>query len=200
MVGKEDALFVPSGTMGNQIAVACHTRPGQEVVCETRSHVVVYEMSGMSALSGCSPRVVDGRDGGRLAWEDVRGAIRPETTANSGTGLVTVENTHNLAGGTVTPVDAVSAICGGSARARCCSPPRRCANLQRRGRARRFGRDDRRAFRYRHVLSFQGVGSAGGLALGRIAGVRDPSPERPKAIRGRDAAGRRARCCGSRCA
>ncbi|MGB5036712.1 MAG: beta-eliminating lyase-related protein, partial [Blastocatellia bacterium] len=65
-LGKEAALFVPTGTMGNQIAIACHTKRGDEVVCESRSHILDYEMAGMSLLSGVMPRAVPGRDGGRL--------------------------------------------------------------------------------------------------------------------------------------
>lgn len=113
-LGKEAALFVPSGTMGNQIAIACHTSPGDEVVCEARSHVMDYEMAGMARLSGVMPRPVPGRDGGRLAWEDVRAAIRPRTTYNAGTGLVAIENSHNLAGGTVLPLDTMREIADGA--------------------------------------------------------------------------------------
>jgi threonine aldolase len=114
LLGKEAALFVPSGTMGNQIAIACHTRRGQEVVCEERAHVVIYEMSAMAALSGVMPRTIAGCDGGRLAWEDVRVAIRRETTTHAGTGLVTLENTHNLASGTVLPLETSREICEGA--------------------------------------------------------------------------------------
>jgi len=113
LLGKEAAIFVPTGTMGNQIAVACHTRRGDELVCEELAHVVVYEMGAMAALSGVIPRVVAGRDGGRLVWEDVRAAIRPRATTHSGTGLVVLENTHNLAGGTVLPLEQAREICDG---------------------------------------------------------------------------------------
>ncbi len=100
--------------MGNQIAIACHTRPGDEVVCETRSHVFNYEMAAMAALSGVIPRPITGPDGGRLSWDGVRGAIRRQTTHNAGTGLVSLENTHNLAGGTVLPLETVREICDGA--------------------------------------------------------------------------------------
>jgi threonine aldolase len=114
LLGKEAAIFVPSGTMGNQIAVALHTKRGNEVICEERAHVFVYEMGAMAALSGVMPRTVAGRDGARLAWEDVRAAIRPQTTTHSGTGLVALENTHNLAGGTVLPLETAREICDGA--------------------------------------------------------------------------------------
>jgi threonine aldolase len=113
LLGKEAALFVPSGTMGNQIAVACHAQRGREVVCEARSHVFNYEMGAMAALSGVLARPVVGRDNGRLAWEDVRAAIRPQTTYHSATGLVALENTHNMAGGSVLSIDAMREIADG---------------------------------------------------------------------------------------
>lgn len=114
LLGKEAALFVPSGTMGNQIAIACHTKRGAEVICEARSHVLDYEMGAMAALSGVIPRAVAGRDLGRLVWEDVRAAIRDESRYNSGTGLVALENTHNMAGGTVMSIDAMQEIAEGA--------------------------------------------------------------------------------------
>jgi threonine aldolase len=113
MLGKEAALFVPSGTMGNQIAIFCHTSPGQEVICEARSHVLDWEMGAMAALSGVIPRAVPGRDGGRLAWEDVRAAIRPKTLYNATTGLVSLENSHNMAGGTVLSIQSSREIAEG---------------------------------------------------------------------------------------
>lgn len=112
-LGKEASLFVPTGTMGNQIAIACHTQRGDEVVCESRSHILDYEMAGMALLSGVMPRAVAGREGGRLAWDDVRAAIRPQTTYNARTGLVALENTHNLAGGTVLPLETMREISDG---------------------------------------------------------------------------------------
>jgi threonine aldolase len=114
LLGKEAALFMPTGTMANQVAIFCHTRPGQEVVCEARSHVLDYEMGAMAALSGVIPRAVWGREGGRLAWEDVRAAIRPQTPYNAATGLVCLENTHNMAGGTILPLDTVEEIAEGA--------------------------------------------------------------------------------------
>jgi threonine aldolase len=116
LFGKEAALFVPSGTMGNQIAIACHTRPGQEVICEAESHIVDYEMAAMAALSGVIPRPVAGGEGGRLTWERVRRAVRPRATYHAATGLVAVENTHNMAGGTVLEVEAFEEIAAGARR------------------------------------------------------------------------------------
>jgi threonine aldolase len=108
LLGFEAALFVPSGTMGNAIAVRVLTVPGQEVLAEERSHVVQFELAGMAALSGVIPRTVRG-EGGRLTPEAVRAAVRPRAYHRSDLALAVIENTHNLAGGTVAPVAAMQA-------------------------------------------------------------------------------------------
>jgi threonine aldolase len=108
LLGFEAALFVPSGTMGNAIAVRILTAPGQEVLAEERSHVVQFELAGMAALSGVIPRTVRG-EGGRLTPENVRSAVRPRAYYRSDLALAVIENTHNLAGGTVTGVAAMQA-------------------------------------------------------------------------------------------
>ena len=100
MLGKEAALFVPSGTMGNAIAVRLLTERGDEVLVERRSHVVRFELAGMSVISGVMPRMVDGT-GGHLAPEQVRAAVAPHAYYKSDVRLVVLENTHNLGGGTV---------------------------------------------------------------------------------------------------
>ena len=100
LLGFEAALFVPSGTMGNAIAIRILTERGDEVLVERRSHVVRYELSAMSVLSGVMPRMVDAPDG-HLRPEHVRGAVAPPAYYKSDVTLVVLENTHNLAGGTV---------------------------------------------------------------------------------------------------
>ena len=102
MLGKEAGLFVPSGTMGNAIAIRILTERGDEVLVERRSHVVKYELSGMSVLSGVMPRTVDA-PGGHLTPEHVRAAVAPKAYYKSDVSLVVLENTHNLGGGTVEP-------------------------------------------------------------------------------------------------
>src|SRR5690242_16787304 len=97
--GKEDALFVPTGTMGNQIAVRLHTQHGQEVICERRAHMVDWEMAMVSAFSGCQLRQIEG-ERGVLRWEQIEAAIAPSIYYRAQTGLVALENTHNMAGGT----------------------------------------------------------------------------------------------------
>jgi threonine aldolase len=99
-LGFESALWVPSGTMGNEIAIRILTRPGQEVLADARSHVVQFELAGMAALSGVMPRIVSAADG-LITAADIRGAARPAAYHRSDLGLVVLENTHNLAGGTV---------------------------------------------------------------------------------------------------
>src|SRR6266545_7045384 len=104
LLGFEAALWVPSGVMGNEIAIRILTVPGQEVLAEERSHVVQYELAGMAVLSGVVPRTVAGEDG-RLRPQDVRAAVKPRVYYRSEIGLAVLENTHNLAGGTFYTVD-----------------------------------------------------------------------------------------------
>lgn len=99
-MGTEAALFVPSGTMGNQIAVHLHTRPGDEVLCEALGHILNYEMGALAALSGVQPRPLAARHG-LLEPDVVAAAIVRDVPYQSSTALLVVENTHNLAGGTV---------------------------------------------------------------------------------------------------
>jgi threonine aldolase len=114
---KEAALFVPTGSMGNQIAVKLHTRPGDEVVIEERGHIYNYEMAAMSAISGALARPVRSADGtGILRWEEVRAAVRADDAPYyvARTGLVALENSHNLAGGAVLPRERAEEICDGA--------------------------------------------------------------------------------------
>lgn len=107
---REAALFVPSGTMGNQTAIKVHTQPGREVICEERSHILNYEMGMMSAFSGCLPRTVRAEDG-ILTWSRIAPEVRGRSDHRARTGLISLENTSNLAGGTVYPVEASDEIC-----------------------------------------------------------------------------------------
>jgi threonine aldolase len=108
--GKEAALFVPTGCMGNLIAIKIWTHHGSEVICEERSHVNLYELASMSAIAGCMPRVARGEDG-ILTWEEIKAVIRPKIYYDSQTALICLENTSNMAGGTVYPTDRVNEIC-----------------------------------------------------------------------------------------
>src|SRR5579875_1674176 len=111
--GREAALFVPTGTMGNQIAVRLHTQHGQEVICESRAHLLDWEMAMVAAFSGCVPRTVQGEHG-VLHWKQITKAIAPKIYYRAQTGLVWIENTHNMAGGTVTPVAVLEEIWAGA--------------------------------------------------------------------------------------
>ena len=85
--GREAALFVPSGTMGNLVCIMAHTRPGQEVICEEAGHTYNYEMAGMCSIAGVLPRVVAGQDG-ILSWDAIRRGIRPKVYYRPQTALI----------------------------------------------------------------------------------------------------------------
>jgi len=107
---KEAALFVPSGTMGNQIAIRLHTSPGQEVITERQGHIFNYELAAMAAISGVLARPVAAPHG-ILDWDLIRPALAPEIYYRAPTGLIALENTHNMAGGTVYTAGQVDEIC-----------------------------------------------------------------------------------------
>jgi threonine aldolase len=111
--GREAALFVPTGTMGNQIAIRLHTQHGQEVICEAHAHILDWEMATMASFSGCLPRAIAG-ERGVLTWAQIRAAIAPKAYYRAQTGLIEIENTHNMAGGTVTPLDVLEEIWAGA--------------------------------------------------------------------------------------
>ena len=101
LMGREAAVFVPTGTMGNQIAIHLHTHPGSEVVAEAGCHVFNFEMGAMATLSGTLPRAIETSDG-ILTPTQVETAIQPRAGYRTPTSLVVLENSHNLAGGRVT--------------------------------------------------------------------------------------------------
>jgi threonine aldolase len=96
--GMEAGLFCPSGTMTNQVAIKCHTRPGDEVICDKLSHVYIYEGGGIAFNSGCQVKPIEG-DRGRINWAQVKAAINPEDVHKPVSRLVCVENTANRGGG-----------------------------------------------------------------------------------------------------
>ncbi|HTK25836.1 MAG TPA: low-specificity L-threonine aldolase [Pyrinomonadaceae bacterium] len=111
--GKEAALFVPTGSMGNQIAVKLHTKPGQEIIIEERGHIFNYEMGTPSVVSGVLIRPVKSQDGsGMLTWDEIAQTLhinQPYYAAP--TGLICLENTHNFAGGSVMTAEHCADIC-----------------------------------------------------------------------------------------
>jgi len=111
ILGKEAALFVPSGTMGNQICVRLHTRPGTEVVLEERSHIFNYEMGSSAVISGVTLRPVRGVEG-MLNGDLIAPAIHHSAPYYvTPTSLVALENSHNMAGGAVMPLSTMNDIC-----------------------------------------------------------------------------------------
>src|SRR5262245_35113138 len=111
IIGKEAALFVPSGTMGNQICVRLGARSGTEVVVEARSHIFNYEMGAAAAFSGVTLRPVAGEDG-LLTWDSISGSIHHNSPYHvTPTSLVALENSHNMAGGSVMPLGVSLEIC-----------------------------------------------------------------------------------------
>lgn len=108
--GREAALFVPSGTMGNQAAIKVHTRHGQEVIAEQRAHIYNYEMAMTAAFSGCLVRPIWAEDG-ILSWDLISREVRGRSDHRARTGLISLENTSNLAGGSVYKREAMDEIC-----------------------------------------------------------------------------------------
>ena len=107
---KEAALFVPTGSMGNTIAIKCLTTHGQEVICDARGHLLNYELSMTAWFSGCLIRSIPTTDG-LLSWSAIEREIRPLGPHAAQTGCIEIENTHNMAGGTVYTVQAIDEIC-----------------------------------------------------------------------------------------
>lgn len=99
LLGKEASLFVPSGTMGNLIAIMSHCARGEEAICGERSHIYLNEAGGMAALGGVYPHPVSNQKDGTLRLEDIRNAIQPDDQHRTITRLVCIENTQNICGG-----------------------------------------------------------------------------------------------------
>src|SRR5262247_2566918 len=108
--GREAGLFVPSGSMGNLACIMAQTSRGQEVICEAAGHIYNYEMASMTALGGVLPRLVAVADG-ILTWDKIAPAIREKVYYRPQTSLISLENTHNMAGGTVYPTEVAEEIC-----------------------------------------------------------------------------------------
>ena len=110
---KEAALWIPTGCMGNEIAVKVHTKPGQEIVTEDRGHILNYELGAAAVISGVTIRAVRSSDGsGHLTWDEIAPHIRIDPPYyQAATGLVCLENTHNFAGGSVMNAAACAEVC-----------------------------------------------------------------------------------------
>ncbi|HTX77171.1 MAG TPA: GntG family PLP-dependent aldolase [Terracidiphilus sp.] len=108
--GREAGLFVPTGTMGNQIALRLLTQPGQEIICDARAHILDWEMASAAVFSGCLLRTLPTANG-ILSWEQIEPVIYGRGNFRAATGAVELENTHNMAGGRVTPPAVMEEIC-----------------------------------------------------------------------------------------
>jgi threonine aldolase len=110
---KEAALFVPTGSMGNELAVKLHTKPGQEIVIEERGHVLNYELGAAAVISGVTIRAVRSADGsGHLTWDEIAPALHIDSPYYvSRTALICLENTHNFAGGSVMTAEHCADVC-----------------------------------------------------------------------------------------
>lgn len=113
MFGMEAAVFCPTGTMTNQIAIKCHTQPGDEVICDKSSHVYIYEGGGIAFNSGCQVKPLEG-DRGRITAGQVLEAINPDDVHRARTKLVSLENTSNRGGGSCydyTEIQRIKEVC-----------------------------------------------------------------------------------------
>ena len=113
LFGMEAALFCPSGTMTNQIAIKCHTQPGDEVICDESSHIYQYEGGGIALNSGASVKLLYG-DRGRINARQVEEAIQPDDVHRAHTRMVSLENTSNRGGGscyTFSEIQAIQQVC-----------------------------------------------------------------------------------------
>jgi threonine aldolase len=109
LLGKRFALFVPSGTMANQLAIRSQTQPGQEVIVESTCHIVRYEQGAAGALAGVQLHWVSG-ERGIMSAEQVEAAVRPNDSHSISTALICLENTHNAGGGTIYPLSTIEKI------------------------------------------------------------------------------------------
>lgn len=109
MFGMEAGLFCPSGTMTNQIAIKCHTQPGDELICDENAHIYQYEGGGIAFNSGCSVKLLPG-DRGRINAKQVEMAINPDDVHKARTSLVCLENTSNRGGGSCYNFEEIKAI------------------------------------------------------------------------------------------
>jgi len=110
IVGKDAAIFVPTGTMGNTIALKLLTEHGQEVIADSRAHILDWELSMLAWFSGCLIRAIP-TEHGILTWEQIRPLVKPVGPHWAPTGAIEIENTHNMAGGRVYPQDTIDQIC-----------------------------------------------------------------------------------------
>ena len=110
LLGKPAAIFVPTGSMGNAIAIKLHTRHGQEVICDDRAHILDWELAMTAWFSGCLARPVPTRDG-ILSWQTIEPYLKKPGPFNAHTAMVNLEHPHNMGGGTLYSIDTIDEIC-----------------------------------------------------------------------------------------
>jgi threonine aldolase len=110
ILGKEAALFVPTGSMGNTIALKLHTRHGEEIICDDRAHILDWEMSMPAWFSGCLIRAIPSPNG-ILRWPQIEEQIRVAGDFAAPTALISLEHPHNMGGGTLYPIEQLDSIC-----------------------------------------------------------------------------------------
>lgn len=110
LLGKEAAVFVPTGTMANTIAIKLHTHHGEEVLCDHRAHILDWELAMTAWFSGCLARPIP-TENGILSWSDIEPAIRPRGRLLAPTAMINLEHTHNMGGGTLYPLEVIDDIC-----------------------------------------------------------------------------------------
>ncbi len=110
VIGKEAALFVPTGTMGNTIAIKLLTKHGEEVICDSRAHLLDWELAMLAWFSGCLIRPASAPDG-ILTWDRIQPVLKAGSAHAARTGAIEIENTHNMAGGRVYPQDVIEDVC-----------------------------------------------------------------------------------------
>jgi threonine aldolase len=113
LFNKEAAIFVPSGTMSNQIAIKIHTQPGDEIICDKTAHIYNFEGGGIAFNSGCSTKLINGNNG-RITSEQVKESINPKNIHSANSRLVCLENTSNKGGGScyeLNEIEKISVVC-----------------------------------------------------------------------------------------
>jgi threonine aldolase len=110
IMGKEAAVFVPTGTMGNVIAIKVLTQHGEELICDSRAHIFDWELSMVPWFCGCQIRSAN-TERGIMSWDQVNALLKPGSPHSARTGAVAIENTHNMGGGSVYPLETVDRIC-----------------------------------------------------------------------------------------
>ena len=170
LLGKEAALFVPSGTMGNQLALKAHTSPGDQILLEEGAHIYRYEAGAPAVLGGLLVTCIESPRGW-LEWEQIERALNPDNIHCAPPRVICLENTHNTAGGVIFPQDKMVEI-GEQAR-------NRGLKVHLDGRSRRFGQ----------CLFFEGAGGSGGVGGGRDLRGDWAGPQIPQNVGWRDAPG-----------